>query len=125
MQTISKTDRIADLQFSTCFTRITLFLSDLLQGLTALDYRNVHTSSLNKSVSFELCKQKFLHWQSFYLSQLTCLSLKTQDVLYFSRWVVKADCAEMLISNEQKEKWNQNSWREFEVLMYCDLLKYS
>lgn len=31
----------------------------------------------------------------------------------------------MLIPNEQKEKWNQNSWHEFEVLMYCDLLKYS
>lgn len=48
---------MAGLQFSTCFARIAPLLSDLLQGLTALDYRNVHTSSLNKSVSFELCKQ--------------------------------------------------------------------
>lgn len=58
MQTSSKTGHIAGLQFSTCFTTRTLFLSDLLQGLTALDYRRLHTSSLNKSVSFELCKQK-------------------------------------------------------------------
>lgn len=46
-------------------------------------------------------------------------------VLYFSRWVVKADCVEMLIPNEQKEKQNQNSCYEFELVMYCDLLKYS
>lgn len=49
----------------------------------------------------------------------------TPLVLCFSRWVVKADCVEMLIPIEQKEEWNQNSWHASEVLMYCDLLKYS
>lgn len=58
MQNSSKKDHIAGWQFSTCFTTTTLLLSDLLQGLTVQDYRRLHTSSLNKSVGFELCKQK-------------------------------------------------------------------
>lgn len=58
MQNSSKMDHIAGLQFSTCFTTTTLLLSDLLQGLTVQDYRRLHTSSLNKSIGFGLCKQK-------------------------------------------------------------------
>lgn len=58
MQTNPKTDHIADLQFSTCFTTTIFFWSDLLQGFTAPGYGHLHMSSLNKSVSFELCKQK-------------------------------------------------------------------
>lgn len=75
------------------------------------------------------CVNKSFHIGShfIYLYWLVChWRLKmTPLVLYFSRWAVKADCVEMLISNEQKEEWNQNNWHEFEVLMYCNLLKYS
>lgn len=58
MQNCSWTDDIAGRQFSTCFTTRILLLSDLLQVLTMWDYRSLHTSSLNKSIGFELCKQK-------------------------------------------------------------------
>lgn len=75
------------------------------------------------------CVNKSFHIgsHSIYLYWLVChWRLKmTPLVLYFSRWVAKADCVEMLIPNEQKAKWNQISWHEFEVLMYCNLLKYS
>lgn len=80
MQNSSWTDDIAGRQFSTCFTTRTLLLSDLLQVLTVWDYRSLRTSSLNKSVGFELCKQNSAlvsTLQPMYFSLWTCFTLET------------------------------------------------
>lgn len=110
------------------FTTRTLLLSDLHQVLTMWDYRSLHTSSLNKSIGFELCKPKkcsSFHTGSQFISLYGLVShwkLKmTPPVLYFSTWVAKTDRVVTLMLNEQREEGNQYIWDEFTVLMYHDL----